>query len=189
MMLHELSIEEVAWCQQGHPVLILQETSGPHQVAVALAIEDAQALAPHPEQYGSGRARFCDTFADTLLRAGGRLLGIQLSLGPRGILQAHLQGSGANGAFTVPAHASDGFILACRHHLPLWITAETLLRIGTIPDADTRDHHAIGHQPSALPPAQSSAPTVAPSGPDPLAPFRTALEGIYWPESDDPTPR
>ena len=167
-MLIEMTLGEVAWCAQGHPVLLLNEACGPREVAVALSVEDAQALAPHPERYNSGRARCCDTLLDALLRSGARLTGIELAIGPRGVLQAHLQGIGGHGTFSVPAHASDGFILSCRHHLPLWITAETLLRVGT-----THDHADTHHAPRPAPP------------PDPLAPFRSALDGIVWPEASD----
>lgn len=174
-MLIEMTLGEVAWCAQGHPVLLLNEVCGPREVAVALSVEDAQALAPHPEHYHSGRARCCDTLLDALLRSGARLTGIELALGPRGVLQAHLQGFGGQGKFSVPAHASDGFILACRHNLPLWITAETLLRIGV-----NHEPAPQSHAPS-LPPAQH--PPASPQ-PDPLAPFRTALDDIHWPESN-----
>ncbi len=165
----ELSIHDVEWCpHHGHPVLILREEGGDRYVAVALSAEDAQALSASACGTAASRVRLCGTIHEMLAGLGARLYDVSLDLAENGLLRACLWLDGPEGGSMVPAHATDGILLARMAGLPLRMPDEDLKRVG---------HPMLSAKNTG------GREASAPSEPDNLAPFRRFLESLNSEES------
>lgn len=167
----ELSIHDVEWCpHHGHPVLILREVGGDRYVAVALSIEDGQALSASACGTAASRMRLCGTIHQVLQGLDARLYDVSLDLAENGLLRARLWLDGPNGGSMVPAHATDGILLAGMAGLPLRMPDEDLELVGR-PRLSATDTRGWGAR--------------APSEPDTLAPFRRFVESLDSQDTQD----
>lgn len=167
----ELSLHAVQWCSQhGRPVLALR-TSDDRFFIVALAAEDAVALAPIPDAADGGRPpRRLHRLIETAVAAfGARLTGVQLHVGRDDVLRASLLLHGPTGEIALPAHFADGVALAHRGRLPLRMADEDLVRVPLTPLATSAT-------PAQIAPLPVPAPVAEP--PRPPEAFRALIESL-----------
>lgn len=144
----ELTVQAVLWCaQHGHPVLELRTQTGDRQFAVAIAAEDAGAMAVW-RGGASGQTRFCDLFERALTGLGAKPTAVALSLGPEMALRAVLQLSGQQGSVDLPLYFADGLILAQRHDLPLRMAETDLAQVSASPGGPTEGDRADNRPPA-----------------------------------------
>lgn len=126
-----LHLHAVQWCSQhGHPVLALR-TGDNRYFIVALAQDDAVALAPIPDHADGGQPprRLHRLVEETVAACGARLREVHLHVGKDDILRASLQLSGPAGEMNLPAHFADGIALAFRGRLPIRMAETDLARV------------------------------------------------------------
>ncbi len=167
----ELSLHAVQWCSQhGHPVLALR-TGDNRYFIVALAQEDAVALAPLPDHADGGKPprRLHRLLEETVAACGARLREVHLHVGKDDILRASLQLSGPAGELNLPAHFADGIALAFRGHLPIRMAETDLARVPLTPLAPSE--HAL--------PAEAQTTRESPRQPTlPPEAFRAVIEAL-----------
>jgi bifunctional DNase/RNase len=131
----ELTIHAVFWCaQHGHPVLALRTGEGDRHFAVAIAAEDAQAMALWQHADGRpSRTRLFELIETMLAGLGARLTEVRLRVGADSVLRATVRLDGAQppsgGALELPARFADAIVLARRGLAPIRMAGEDLARI------------------------------------------------------------
>jgi bifunctional DNase/RNase len=148
----DLHLHAVQWCaQHGHPVLSLR-TADDRFFVVAIAAEDAGALAAAPKAAGAERSprRQYGLIETMLATLGARLTEIRLHVGGDHLLRASLRVRGAQGEFTLPACFADGIALAHRGRLPLRMAEEDLARVPLAPLFPVASHEEGAAPPEAF---------------------------------------
>jgi bifunctional DNase/RNase len=131
----DLTVHAMLWCaQHGHPVLTLRAGQEDRHFAVAIAAEDAQAMALW--QHADGRPhriRLLELIETMLAGLGARLTEVRLRVGVDGVLRASVRldrGERApGGALELSAHFADAIVLARRGPAPIRMADEDLARI------------------------------------------------------------
>lgn len=164
-LMAELSFHDVVWCPwHGHPVLVLAIDDSDRYIALTLTETDARALSPVPSVSGSSRPRLHGVLPSLLAGLDARLREVQLVVGGDGLLRSSLTVEGPRGLLTLPAHTSDGVLLARQMGVPLRMAAEDLAHAGD----------AVGYGPLARVERADS-----PNGAgDTLAPFRQFIASL-----------
>lgn len=169
MPMIDLHVHEVHWCvAHGHPVLALRVRDSDRFFAVALAVEDATALAAAPTPGSGNRTRLYSLLEATVAALGGDISEVQLFVGAETILQAAIRFTGPQGDFTLPTHFADGIALAHRRHVPLRMADEDVARVPMSHRAD-RPTPSIGPGPQA--PTSSATPSA-------LRPYRDFIDSL-----------
>ncbi len=127
----DLLVHEVMWCvRHGHPVLALRLHGTDRYFAVAMAADDASALASHPATGTlTGRTRLYNLVESTVAGLNGHIVEVQLFVDTNAILQAAVRIAAPGGEFTLPSHFADGIALAHRRRIPLRMAEEDVSRI------------------------------------------------------------
>lgn len=167
----DLSLHAVQWCSQhGHPVLALR-TGDNRYFIIALAQDDAEALAPLPDHADGGKPprRLHRLLEETVAACGARLREVHLHVGKDDILRASLQLSGPAGEMNLPAHFADGIALACRGRLPIRMEETDLARVPLTPLAPS-EHAFPAEAQTAREPTRR--PTLSPEA------FRAVIDAL-----------
>jgi bifunctional DNase/RNase len=165
-MMIDMRLHAVEWCPHGHPIAVLRSDGEPRYVAVAVSVEEAQALSPLPSACTGAQVRLCGLLQVVLGELGAALRGVTLDVTTNNVLRACLWLEGAQVALSVGAQATDGLVLARLHDLPVRMAESDLARVCY----RTAEPAARGTTPCAADSSQAR--------PDPLAPFRSVVEGL-----------
>lgn len=131
----DLTLHAVQWCaHHGHPVLSLR-TGDDRFFVVAIAAEDAGALAAAPDPAAADRPprRLYPLIERLLATLGARLTEVRLHVGSDHMLRASLRLHTPQGDAALPACFADGIALAHRGRLPLRMAPEDLDRVPLAP--------------------------------------------------------
>jgi bifunctional DNase/RNase len=166
-MMIDMRLHAVEWCPHGHPIAILRSDGEPRYVAVAVSVEEAQALSPFPSNNRGAQVRLCGLLQVVLSDLGAQLRGITLDITANNVLRACLWLEGPQAALSIGAQATDGLVLARLHDLPVRMAEADLAR--------------VCFRQSVEPAAHGTTPCnarIQPASPDPLAPFRSVIDGL-----------
>lgn len=133
----ELTVHAVRWCaHHGHPVLALRIRDSERYFVVAMAPEDATALASWTHAGAStGKERLLALVEAAIAALGGRPTGVWLHVGGDAVLRSSIRLEGPAGEVALPAHFADGIALAHRGRLPLRMEDAELARVPLGADA------------------------------------------------------
>ncbi|HWV23797.1 MAG TPA: bifunctional nuclease domain-containing protein [Thermomicrobiales bacterium] len=143
------TLNNVQWCSDhGHPFAVLGTEDHKHHLVVAIAVEEAQMLAVHPQQ--SIGIRVHGLLATLMRFLDVHLESVELILDDNLILQSRIHLMREGERLHVQAAFVDGIAIAEWGAAPLWMTDYNLARAPRPDESHAPQPHYHGTLPSAF---------------------------------------